>query len=148
MEQTTINLLKTYDNNIIKLDISNMNICGILDLYDFHLLTELYCSNNKITCIKIPSKLKYLDCSNNLITELYSLPRSLIELYYFDNPITYIRFNYTISSNRIFPNTLIDLTLEDKFNEIIDFLPPSLERLTFGYHFNQPVNNLPNNLKY
>lgn len=43
------------------------------------------------------------------------------------------------------PKTLKYLELD--FNVLIDNLPNKLEELKLGYHFNQPINNLPPNLK-
>jgi len=50
----------------------------------------------------------------------------------------------------IVPNSLEFLTFGDTFNQPIDILPNSLKSLTFGNNFNQPIkkNILPNGLKF
>ena len=109
MEKATIKLLSEYNSNINKLDISQKNINGILDLDKFTNLTKLVCVSNKISelvnlpnnlitlyCINnkisqlnnLPSSLVYLDCRVNKITELNNLPNSLVELFCGYNPIT------------------------------------------------------------
>ncbi len=81
MDQYTINLLNKYDTNITKLDISNKNICGVLDLKQFPYLQELNCCDNEITSLdNMPSSLIELYCSRNQITSLNNLPSSLITL--------------------------------------------------------------------
>ena len=71
MEQYTINILNSYPKDILELDISNKNIVGLLDLYDFMALEKLICSHNQITYIlNIRKRLKYLDCSFNKISIL------------------------------------------------------------------------------
>ena len=62
MLTTTQKILNNYDFNARKIDISNKNIKGILDLSKFKKIKILDCSNNKITqIINIPSTLEYLN---------------------------------------------------------------------------------------
>jgi hypothetical protein len=69
MEEDTILLLNTFNPNIEILNISNENIIGILNLNKFKKIKILNCSNNKITCIQnIPKTIINLDCSYNNIT--------------------------------------------------------------------------------
>ncbi len=58
MEEQTILLLKTYSEYINKIDLSDLNIIGILDLHIYKLLKELDCSNNEITELKIPETIE------------------------------------------------------------------------------------------
>jgi hypothetical protein len=44
------------------------------------------------------------------------------------------------------PKGLTHLTFGYKFNQPVDNLPKGLTHLTFGYYFNQPVDNLPKNI--
>jgi len=70
-QMKTYYLLKKYNYNIKRLNISNKNIIGILDLSNFKNLEELDCSNNKISeIINISNSLKYLNCSNNNIIKI------------------------------------------------------------------------------
>jgi Leucine-rich repeat (LRR) protein len=57
-------------SEIFKLRISEQKLEGILNLSDFVQLEELYCRNNQLIQIILPSnnKLKILGCSNNLLT--------------------------------------------------------------------------------
>jgi hypothetical protein len=81
MELNTIELLDTYDPDILNLDISVKNISGILDLSKFTCLKSLRCNHNTITnIINIPNTLEKLLCNTNQITQLDNLPESLIIL--------------------------------------------------------------------
>jgi len=140
-------------SNLTKIDISNQNIKGILDLNKFVNLEELDCSNNEIVeIINIPPKLKYLNCSNNQLTSLFYtnsykdkgylkyltgldcsnnkikslfLSNNLIELNYDSNPIEKLFYNCNIK---------------------IDKYPSKLKYLKFAGMFNQPINNLPDSV--
>ena len=69
--------IKKYDTNTKKINLSNKNIEGVLDLIEFKNLEDLDCSNNEITeIINIPDSLTYLDCSSNKIKDLCNLPIS------------------------------------------------------------------------
>ena len=48
------------------------------------------------------------------------------------------------------PNSIIHLTFGEEFNQSVDKLPNSITHLTFGKDsgFNNPLDNLPINLKY
>lgn len=73
IDNPILNLIQYYNTNykkVIQLNISNKNISGVLDLKKYIKLKKLDCSNNQITqIINIPKTLKNLDCSNNLIEE-------------------------------------------------------------------------------
>ena len=49
MNINTVSLLNDYQFDIIKLDLTNEQINGILNLDKFSNLTELHCVKNKIT---------------------------------------------------------------------------------------------------
>lgn len=52
-------------------------------------ITELYCSDNQLTCLPpLPKGLSVLNCSGNQLTSLPSLPESLEWLDCFDNQLT------------------------------------------------------------
>ena len=45
------------------------------------------------------------------------------------------------------PNSITHLTFGSIFNQSVDFLPESITYLEFkGGDFNQPINNIPNNI--
>jgi len=58
--------------NIKKLDISDKDLEGYLDLTDFVNLEELRCSDNKLTSINLNNnrKIEFIDCSDNLLTDI------------------------------------------------------------------------------
>ena len=71
MEQSTINLLNIYPNNITELNISCNDIAGILDLSRFKNLVKLLCFSNSITkIINLPISLTELNCSSNKLKQI------------------------------------------------------------------------------
>lgn len=69
------------------------------------------------------------------------LPPNLIELY------TGNCFNQLIGTNGlILPNSIEKLVFGFSFNQPIDIYPPNLKILEFGSRFNQTVDNLPDGL--
>jgi hypothetical protein len=108
------------------LNISNLNIKGILDLEDFDKIKELDCSNNKITeIINIPWSLAKLNCSNNNIKSLLNLPDSLKTLNCKKNNLEKLHYPINIKPSKY---------------------PSNLKEILLGYGFNQPIDNLPNTL--
>ena len=59
--------------------------------------------------------------------------------------LTKLELNCSLAFNKI-PNSITHLTFGYYFDEIVDDLPNSITHLTFGSNFNQPVNNLPNSI--
>ncbi len=169
MNEYTANILAKYDKKIKKLDLSNKNIEGILDLRGFYYLEYLNCSNNKITLLvnlnQVLSKLTHLDCSNNLISDLTDIPYTMKSMWYKSNPIIKLKFignfipkkypkklqyleyekNYNQAVNNL-SEGITTLIFGEKFNQLVDNLPNSLKSLTLGYDFDLPVDNLPNGL--
>ena len=81
MNINTMGLLNDYPFDIIKLDILNKQINGILNLDKFYDLKELNCGLNQITNLdNLPNSLIVLNCENNQIINLDNLPNSLTEL--------------------------------------------------------------------
>lgn len=71
MNLQTIQILNTYSNHITKLDLSNKNIRGILNLKRFTNLTHLNCSFNQINrIIGLSTTIVKIICSNNKIDNL------------------------------------------------------------------------------
>jgi len=65
----------------MKLDLSNRGLTSLKGI-DLSGITELDCSNNLLTSLPaLPKTLKRLYCSCNLLTSLPDLPDSLITLY-------------------------------------------------------------------
>lgn len=81
MNLTNNAILDEYECDVLKIDLSNKKITGLLDLSKFKNLVELCCSHNKITRIdNIPSSVNMIDCSFNKLTRLCNLPPNLIKL--------------------------------------------------------------------
>ena len=59
------------------------------DLSRFYKLTSLDCSNNQLTQLPtLPPTLEYLDCNNNQLTQLPTLPPTLEYLLCYENQLT------------------------------------------------------------
>ncbi len=145
MEESTIQLLNSYDISIKSLDITNKNITGLLDLKRFNKLKKLICSHNKITeIINIPKTLKYFDCSYNIIEELIEISGDLEYFNCKKNPLIKLYYPFNIKP-KSYPETLKYLSFGDNFNHTINNLPNSITNLTFGRYskFNQYIDNLP-----
>ena len=158
IEDFTMKLLQSYLRDITKLDISGMNLTGVLDLVEFIYLKELNCSNNKITTItNITNKISYIDCSNNQIKSFKVFFPSLETFIFDNNPIEELQlpdyfnesfgneFSQSVGS---LPTNLKELFFGYNFNHQVEALPSSLIHLEFGSEFSQSVDNLPNGLTY
>ncbi len=125
MDEHTTNILAQYDKKITKLNISNKNIQGILDLRRFYYLEHVDCSNNKITQLvnlnQGLSKLTHLDCSNNLISDLTDIPYTMKSMWYKSNPIVKLKF--------------VGNFIPKKY-------PKKLQYLEYGKNYNKSVDNL------
>ena len=158
MEPEIIELLASYDSNILELDIRREKIVGILDLSRFVNLIQLDCSANYITSIinfpntletlfcifnninsldNLPCSLEILNCSNNKIKNLEYLPNNLKKLI--------MEYNY-VTELELLPSSIIELYCSgNKINKINIF--PSLQKLTCGPYINnlhEIKNNFPN----
>jgi Leucine-rich repeat (LRR) protein len=81
MEESTIDLLNIYPNNITELNISSNDIVGILDLSRFKNLSKLLCFSNSITkIINLPISLTELNCGSNKLKELNELSNEYANL--------------------------------------------------------------------
>ncbi len=146
MNQKADLIINQCDKELLELDISARNIVGIVDLQKFRNLKKFICSHNEITkIINIPETLVYLDCSYNKIKEL---------------SIGYY-LSYLDCSNNLITNLTINCVFEGYFNisdnpmkklcyrprSIPEKYPEMLKDIIFGQFFDQPVDNLPKNLK-
>jgi Leucine-rich repeat (LRR) protein len=82
-------------NEITKLDISNKDLEGELDLGEFKNLEVLKCSNNKLTGLNVSNceKLKELGCYHNQLTQLILFNNNLEKLDCRYNLLTDLDFN-------------------------------------------------------
>jgi len=95
-------------------------------------LTELKCSNNKITKMVLPKNLQRLTCSCNLLEELGDVPETLVELICTNNKLVKLPENL--------PNIV---TLRCSKNKI-QFIPKyNKKKFYYNYkYFNNPVENI------
>ncbi len=119
------NFLSNLDSEVESIDISNMEISGRIDLGKFTQLKYLNCSNNYITdIVNIPKSIIDLDCSKNTLTKLANLPDTIK--------------NLDCSCNRIeelkdLPSTI--QTLNCGFNSIYEFhIPKSVKILDISHN--------------
>lgn len=127
------------------IDCSNNNIENFLNLEEIFSLEELYCQNNKINEIKLPSEIKYLNCSNNKITKLMNIPDDLIGINCKSNPLTDLYYPFNVKPKK-WPSKLTHLILGNNFNQSLDNLPKTLEKLEIGNELSKNyfvINNLP-----
>ncbi len=140
MNPDTEYLLSTFDTNLTKLNLNELNIKGILDLSKFTRLEELECQQNEITqIINLPETLKELNCESNNIDSFQNLPENL--------QVLCCRGNRLKSLDNL-PASLI--LLDCSFNKNIkslDYLPANLFRLECDYCNLQNIYCLPVNLK-
>ncbi len=137
MNSETIQLLESYDSNIIELNLQNKNITGILDLINFTNLEKLDCSENNITqIINYPVSLIILVCGDNKITELDNLPENLDTLLCHNNNIKFL-------DN--LPTKLKKLVCLGNKITTLDYLPSKLRYLYCSDLLN--INLIPNSIK-
>ncbi len=148
--------------NCKKLICSNNQITKLINIPDE--IEYLDCSNNQITSLDfLPKKLQYLDCSHNKI-KILSLKHNINIEKNHTSLILYGHWSYLKHVNCSYNN--IEEITEFYYN--LDYFnckknpikkmfypfdikplkyPSSLEEITFGYNFNQPLDNLPKNIK-
>lgn len=157
--------LSKLDQDIKILNIMDKNIEGLLDLTHFNFLTELYCSNNRITGLIIPNSVRILDCSNNQITFIHFINYRMKYLNCKNNKIkkisyplslrpkkfskhyTHIDIYSSFKKNITFPNNLLKLSLGQRFIQTQINFPKSLVELTLHMSKFNLLDNLPCSLK-
>ena len=99
-------------SKIRRLNISDKNLEGSLDLSDFVSLEKFNCSNNQLTNLILSNltKLQEINCSNNKLTDLdLSSCSSLKELHCRDNKLVSIEFFDKLPN----PEELVYLNISD-----------------------------------
>jgi len=106
-------------------------------------LTYINCSNNKLTELPntLPNNLEYLNCNNNKLTELPNiLPVNLIELHCYNNNLT--------SLPDILPNNLRKLyCYNNKLTSLPDIIPNNIKYLYCNDNNLTSLPKLPNNME-
>lgn len=145
-----------HNDSFYYIDISNMNVEGLLNLSSKILLEVLICNNNNINKITgLSQYIKFLNCSNNNISELIFSENSMRISYNYDysnvklncefNPISKIINAPCIPINN--SNCLEIMIFGSIFNQPVDNLPQSIKKLKFNVAFNQSIDNLPLDLE-
>jgi Leucine-rich repeat (LRR) protein len=81
--------LNSLSEDILKLNISSKGIKSLPDLTRFKNLEELDCSNNQLTSLPtLPQNLKILYCSGNQLSSLPMLSETLERLFCSNNQLT------------------------------------------------------------
>ena len=87
-----------------------------------------------------------------IIFSNYMLDESLFDAYANNNfeDLKYIdsKFNRLIDNLSLIKSSITHLTFGWDFNQSVDNLPSSLTHLTFGHCFNQLVDNLPSTINH
>ncbi len=84
-----MDILSTFSDDVLEIDISKKDIVGALDFDRFTNLIKLNCKDNQITELNnLPDSLQILICFKNNITKLDNLPKNLIKLDCGDNQIS------------------------------------------------------------
>ena len=115
--------------------------------------TSNYWIYNNILIIKceFDEDITTIDIDNNIITQLFFTNYDDIEYTIesinnnLDGYETYSKFNYPIDNllNKWLPKNVNCLTFGYSFNQTVDNLPRMITHLNFGWNFNQTVDNLP-----
>jgi len=81
--------LNSLSEDILIININGEGITYLPDLTRFKNLKELNCSNNQLTSLPtLPQNLQILFCTNNQLTSLPTLPQNLQTLYCYNNQLT------------------------------------------------------------
>ena len=157
MNKETKAILANYPYNSTSIDISNMNIKGIITFKKYPKLKILNCSGNKITELGgFTSNLENLICSHNQI-KLFEFQihmqniKNIKNIDWRFNPLKKLYYSFNIYKNEYLSTCpeLSSIYFCFEFNDTIDNLPSKLIELKFNRSciFNYPVNNLPTGLK-
>jgi Leucine-rich repeat (LRR) protein len=129
--------IETYLNSLsyytLTIDISSKYIKSLPDLTRFKNLKELNCSDNELTFLPtLPKNLTSLNCSDNELTSLPTLPQNLLVLYCRSNKLT---------SLPTLPQKLISLSCR---NNKLTYLPNLPQNLITLYCYDNKLTSLPN----
>jgi hypothetical protein len=149
--------IETYLNSlsyeILTIDISSKDIKSLPDLTRFKNLKELNCSDNELTFLPtLPQNLTSLNCCNNKLTSLPTLPQNLIVLYCRNNKLTSLPtlpqnlIALYCRSNRLtyLPNLPQNLIILFCYDNKLPYLPNLPQNLEVLYCNNNPIYEIVN----
>ncbi|CAN5506439.1 hypothetical protein BH10BAC1_BH10BAC1_10850 [soil metagenome] len=112
-DNNPLDSLPTLPNSLDSLD---CNFCTLDSLPALANLTRLDCTDNYLTYLPtLPIVLTRLNCNSNQLTDLPSLPNGLLRLYSYNN---------MINCFPIFPNTIVDLNISaNPYTCLPNFIP-------------------------
>jgi hypothetical protein len=151
--------VKSLENDITELDISDKNLTNLPDISRFTNLQILKCHRNKITVLpKLPDKLTQLICYSNELTELPELPEHLHILQCTYNNITHLP---ELNKNLVFlgcsknlltqlptlPESLCTLRCDENQIESLPILPDNITHLYCNDNLLKKLPRLPQKLE-
>ena len=126
--------LNSLSEDILTINIEFKGITSFPDLTKFKNLKELNCSNNQLTSLPtLPQNLEILYCFNNQLTSLPTLPQNLKELYCSNNQLTSL---LTLPQN---------LEILYCFKNQLTSLPTLPEKIVDFSYSNNPIYNILDN---
>ena len=127
---------------ITMLSAANSNVKSLSGLEHFSSLTNLFCHTNRLESLPeaLPPRLTQLECSENMLTSLPTLPSGLITLSCWDNQLV---------SLPELPSSLYDLRCaSNRLTALPEILPSGLTELWCGGNQLNSLPSLPNSLKF
>ena len=130
--------LNSLPEDILTIDISCKSLKSLPDLTRFKNIQELNCSNNLLTLLPtLPQNIEYLDCNYNQLNFIPTLPQNLTKLYCSYNKLT---------SLPTLPQNLKELYCSDNKLTSLPTLPQNLEILNCSDNQLNSMPTLPQNL--
>ena len=132
-----MNILDNFLSNVEEIYINNKKVIGDLDFLRFTKLKKIYCSNNQITSlINLPKTLVQIICINNNINKLdITKEHNKLSVLYCDNN------NIQYFDN--LPNSLYSLSCSSNNVTTLDMLPSNLKILLCKNNNFIKLDNLP-----
>jgi Leucine-rich repeat (LRR) protein len=147
MEFNIEEYLDSLPSDTTHIDVSNKSLTYLPDLSRFTKLTYLNCSNNKLTQLPpLNTSLINLDCSDNQLTSLRPLNDNLKFLRCMNNRLIYLP-NYNNLCYVCFYNNEIDLTIGNIKNYIKYYRINIAKKFNY-WKIKKRVVNMLNNFRY
>lgn len=123
---------------VTNIDVSGQGIADLTGIQYFMSLQSLNCDNNILTTLpSLPNSLTLLVCRNNSLTSLPTLPNNLIRMFCSNNNLT---------SLPTLPNNLLELSCGENPLTSLPVLPNTLEELACNDALLTSLPTLPNSI--